>query len=381
MSTVNASTPFFVLKAWFTLLAIGLLLIPAQGQNRAKIEKELRKVIKLEPDLNLDDIPAYVVGIIHGDSTYVFGYGDTGIPGQRIPNEQTLFEIGGLTKIFTAALAEILAERNIICLDSSFNYYLPESYRNPHLKHTRLVDLLSHSSGLPKMPSEFGAYQKDGKNPYAYYSKKQLLQFYRDFVPSDTEGEYTYSHVNYALLEVALELRTQQSFEELLREYLLQPLQLGHTFIQAPTDSLVLAQGHSVGGQKSQAWSFASFAASEGGKSCAADLLQFVRYNLSASASPISPTLIKTHQKQTITDYNKRVFSAKGWHLIERRGYFDTLIHTGNTGGFRSFLAFIPESQTAVVILSNSEIATGGLGFLTLRLINNNFKRKKNKKH
>lgn len=358
-----------------------IFLFPFKGhsQTREKMEKEIGKIIKLEPSIHLENIPGYIIGVIKQDSTYIFGYGNTGTPQKTVPTRNTAFEIGGLSKVFTASLVEILVSEGQLHMDSSLNHYLPMIYQNREMGHVKLIDLLSHASGLPKMPTEFGAHEKEPNNPYAHYSKKDLLQFYKNFEPSPGLAKYNYSHVNFALLEVIIEQKLQRSFETVLREKLLNPLQLNQTFITA-SDTTLVAQGHSIGGQKSQPWRFSSFAGSEGIKSSMEDLLHFAKLNLSPTAHLLSPILQKTHEKRTMTDYSNRAFAAKGWHVLEKKRFYDTIIHTGNTSGFRSFFAFIPESQTAVIVLSNSEMATGGLGYLIMRMINANFNKRKVKR-
>ncbi len=358
------------------LLLSGATLCLAQGQE--KMAKEIKKLIKLEPSLKLDEIPGYVVGIVRKDSTYTYSYGDTQAINGSQPNPQSIFELGGLTKIFTASLLEVLVSENQIHLDAKLNSYLPTPYRNPRLEHLCLIDLVGHSSGLPKMPTEFGAQETEPNNPYSNYSKEDLAKFYRDFIPEQGEARYSYSHVNYALLEIAIEFKLQKSFEELMNEKILIPLGLEKSFMRTK-DSLQLIQGHSIGGQMSKPWNFPSFAGSEGMKSCLEDLIRFAQVNLSPTAHQLSPILQKTHAQLKVTDYSKKVFAAKGWHVLHRKN-FNILIHTGNTSGFRAFLGIIPETQTAVVVLSNSKRATGGLGFLLLRMINYNWNKRKAKR-
>ncbi len=348
----------------------------AQGEK--KMTKEIEKLIQLEPTLQLDEIPGYIIGIIQKDSSYTYSHGAAQVNVAGPPNPQSIFELGGVTKIFTASLLEILANENLIDLNSLLNSYLPIPYRNPRLDQLRLIDLVAHSSGLPKMPTEFGAQESAPNNPYRNYSKEDLAIFFRDFIPEDGEAEYAYSHVNYALLEIAIEFKLQKSFEALMNEKVLVPLGLEKSFMRSK-DSLQVIQGHSIGGQVSKPWDFPSFAGSEGMKSCLEDLMRFAQVNLTPTAHPLSPILQKTHKELQVTDYSKNVFAAKGWHRLQRKK-FNILIHTGNTSGFRSFLGIIPETKTAVVVLSNSKRATGGLGFLLLRMINYNWNKRKAKR-
>ena len=138
-----------------------------------------------------------------------------------------------------------------------------------------------------------------------------------------------------------------------------------------------MAQGHSVRGEPMSPWTFASFAASEGVKTSMHDLLRFVHFQMNEQAHALSSVLLRTQEKLEVSDYNKRFFAGKGWHIIERKKFYPTIAHTGSTSGFRSFIGFVPETQTAVILLCNSESTTGGLGYHILRMLNNNWKKKK----
>ncbi len=376
MDAINDRLGFRILLPFAWLYLALMLTAPASAQTRAKLEKELRKIIKYEPEIKLDKVKGYSIGILNGDSTYIFNYGYHNAAQNLAIDSQTQFELGGLTKVFTAALVEILMEEGLLHVDSSLQTYLPALCHNPGLAHLTVKDVLSHRSGFPKMPDEFGLHQTEVNNPYAHYRKTQLLDYYRNFQAQDTAVVYHYSHINYALLEIVCEMVSKKDFGTLLKEKLFSPLGMDQTTLAGMKN---MAQGHSINGQEVAPWQFSSFAAAEGLKSSMQDLLYFVRLQLSGGNHQLVPLLQRTQEKMIETDYSKWVAAAKGWHIVERRRFPPTIAHTGTTSGFRAFAAFIPDTQTAVVILSNSEASTGGLGYHILRMLNGNWKRKKRK--
>jgi CubicO group peptidase (beta-lactamase class C family) len=117
-------------------------------------------------------------------------------------------------------------------------------------------------------------------------------------------------------------------------------------------------------------WHFPSFAASEGIKSTAEDLIKYI------SSIFYSQTTNREMLSLNIPTFNSKLAYSNGWHIMKINKNFKAYISTGNTSGHSSFIGMIPETRTGVVILTNSPYGTKDLGLLVLRLINYNWKRK-----
>ncbi|MEO0776496.1 MAG: serine hydrolase [Bacteroidota bacterium] len=362
--------------AWTVGALLGLVPLHSTAQSRKKLEKEIQKIIRFEPEVSVDRVLGYSIGILVGDSSYVFNYGFRDRIGGAAVDATTRFEIGGLSKVFTATLVEVLVAEELLHPDSSLHHYLPPICHNPALAQLRLIDLIGHRSGFPKTPPDFALHQTQLDNPYAHYRKTELLDYYRHYAPPAEQRAYHYSHLNYALLEVICELVTQQDFGSLMEEKLLGPLGLTQSSFGVEGN---LAQGHRINGQAVAPWTFRAFAAAEGLKSSMQDLLRFIRLHLDGTELEWDSLLAGTREKITPTDYSKWVSAAGGWHVIERKRFPPTIAHTGSTSGCRAFAAFVPATRTAVVILTNSGESTGGLGYHLLRMLNHNWKIKKQK--
>ncbi len=358
---------------------ICFLLIPIvlPAQMAENLKEEIDKIIRHETKITRENTPGMIIGIIFRDSTFVFPYGSITKDTMESPDQHTLFEIGGLTKVFTAALIQSLVADSIMCLDSSLNSYLPDTLKNEKFNAT-IHNLLTHTSGLPKFPLEFGTYDDTPDNPYANYHKNNLADFYKHYDAMPSDGKYSYSNVGYALLELAIEHVTQQPFDQLMQERILQPLHLSETtFVLEPEGEARLAQGYNVGGIPVDPWRFASFNASEGLKSTAHDLLTFLRANMLLHSSKLDQLLVKQWETQLPTDLNRDTYIGLGWHVIRQKKFANIILHPGSTSGHRVYAGFVPKTQTGVVILTNSEYGIGGLGYLVLRMINFNWKKKK----
>ena len=347
------------------------------SQNTEDISVEIDKIIQYDTDITFERTPGWMIGIVIGDSTYILEYGSIDKINEVPPTPQTKFELGGSTKIFTASLIEILYDKGLMHPDSSLNHYLGPKLGNPQTDFITIQDLVQHTTCLPRMPLEFGVREKDANNPYANYKKADLIRFYQDCpcFPSK-KLEYNYSHVNYALLEIAIEQHLQKPFETVLNEYLFAPLGMKNTSIQI-FDNRALAKGYSIAGKEVAPWTYSSFGGSLGLKSNLEDLLLFAKANLKQSNDPLSNLLYQTHHPVVATKITKNTSIASGWHTTKHKRFYNSVIHSGTTSGHRSFIGLVKETNTAVVILSNSEYEMGGLGYLILRMINYNWKKRK----
>lgn len=349
------------------------------AQMREDLQKEIDKIIFHDTEINFDKIPGFVIGIIYQDAAFFYSYGSTTKDSLNKPDQESIFEIGGLTKVFTASLVNLLVEEGVMRYDSSLNHYLPPEYRNKKTSEITIYDFVIHTSGFPKLPLEFGVKKNEPNNPYASYTKEDLLDFYKSYIPTEEGfGKYHYSTLNYALLEVAIEFATKQNFEAVLKDKIFVPLNMKNSCLTINEDqSNQLCTGYTIAGIATPIWQFQSFGASEGVKSTADDLLKFLSCNLNQTHPKLAANFSQMHVQTIETELNKNAYMAKGWHVVKNKKYYDSLLHAGATSGQRAFMGFVKETQTAVVLLSNSEYGTEGLGYLILRLLNNNWKKRK----
>src|SRR5690606_4907143 len=111
--------------------------------------------------------------------TSVFYYGETEKGNKQLPDENTLFEIGSVSKTFTATLLAYLAQTQQISLDDPITQYLPDSIAvNPDLQRITLEQLANHTSGLPRMPDNLDTTETGNSlDPYSGYTKEQLYAY------------------------------------------------------------------------------------------------------------------------------------------------------------------------------------------------------------
>lgn len=342
---------------------------PSYGQVD-DLHQEISKIIRFDTEVNYQKTPGFIVSVIDNDQVYYYAFGSK-FPHQNVPLSHTdIFEIGSVTKVFTATLIHIFVNKGMIKMGDKVNKFLPDVYQNPRLEQLSLADLIYHRSSLPKRPSFFGKMEKDAKNPYAHYKKIELLQFYRDYIPKKKSFEY--SHTNYALLEVIIENITNKSFQDVIKDEIFAPLQMDASFVDfTENKDNIITPGFDRSTLSTQPWTFSSFKASEGIKSNSTDLVKFVNAFLQGQ----SPEYV-IPKSDDAESFNKRLGINMGWQTIHM-GDFDILTHTGKTSGHAAFIGMVRESKTAVIILANSSEGTEDLGLQILRMINHNWKRAK----
>ncbi len=299
-----------------------------------------------------------VIGVLEADGTRrVVTVGDTPYDGR------TLFEIGSIGKVFTGILLADMVERGEVRLDQPVAELLPPGVDVParNGRQIRLVDLSTHSSGLPRMPDNFSP--GDPGNPYKDYTTTQLYDFLRRHeLRRDVGADFEYSNVGVGLLGHALALRAGTSYEGLVTTRILQPLGMTSTKVTlSPADVARLAPGHSSSGEPVPNWDLSEALAGAGGlRSTADDMLAFLAANLSTDNETLGKAM---RRAQTIhfTGAGGQQ-GGLGWGMSMLKGERQVLTHTGGTGGYLTFVAVDPARRLAVVVLRNQIANSSRIG-------------------
>ena len=278
----------------------------------------------------------------------------------------TAFEIGSVSKTMTATLLAGLILQGKGSLDDPLASWLPEGTRVPDYQGQpiRLRHVVTHTSGLPALPSRLGATRLD--DPYADLDADALLaslgQARLDAAPGT---RYAYSNFASMLLSYAVARRAGSDFETLLRQRLFAPLGMERAYVNAPPPGARAATGHTPNGRPASAWHFATDLAGVGGvRATLDDMVAYVQAGLGWKGQALQPALQLTHQP--LSDAPPM---AMNW-MIARVNGRSVLAHEGGTGGFSSFVSIDPARARGVVILSDTTWnSIGGLGSLGLHLV------------
>ena len=289
-----------------------------------------------------------IVGLLEPDGRRrIIAHGSEG-PGGRALDAGSVLEIGSVSKVFLGVLLADMVRRREVELDEPVQRLLPAQVRVPvrNGKHITLLDLATHTSGLPPMPGNFPT--REGAHAYANYSMEKLFEWLSDYeLPRDPGATFEYSNV-ITLLGHALSLRAGAPYEALLRERVLGPLQLKHTSITlTPNMERRMTRGTNAAGDPQPYFVAPAFVASGGLKSTMSDMLEFAAANLTPADTRLHAVLRDSRRARRAIDQAGDSM-ALGWGAEN-----GTAGLSGGTFGFGSYLLVDPARRRAVVVLSN----------------------------
>ncbi|GAB2982986.1 hypothetical protein GCM10027049_19840 [Mucilaginibacter puniceus] len=307
------------------------------------------------------------LGIIKDGKVSTFNYGETTKGNNKLPDGNTLFEIGSITKTFTSILLAWYVNQGKVSLNDPITKFLPEpAASNPQLKDIKLINLSNHTSGLQSIPTNTELQRPyDQANPYKNYSKQLLFDYLAKCTLIANPGEkYAYSNLAPGLLGIILEKVSGKPYEQMVAEIITQPLGMKSTIQHIyPMLSPRFATVYDEEGNPTSPWDFDALAPAGALRSSMNDMLLYVKANLNTKGtSQLDKAIDLTHQ---IT-LNNDARIGLAWHIIVVGGV-DYYFHNGGTGGSSSFLAFNKSKQLGVVILSNAAESTDPIGVSLLR--------------
>jgi D-alanyl-D-alanine-carboxypeptidase/D-alanyl-D-alanine-endopeptidase len=168
---------------------LALSLAPARGWAQARPEESVSAILRDRVDVGRESL-GIVAGLIDGDRHSFFTCGQSGSENNRPLDADTVFEIGSITKVFTALLFADMVVRREVSPDDPVAKFLPREAQVPEFdgKPITLLDLATYTSGLPRMPSNFRP--ADKSNPYADYTVAQLYDFLSGYKLSFAPGTH-----------------------------------------------------------------------------------------------------------------------------------------------------------------------------------------------
>ena len=348
---------------WSTLLAslpvLGAISAGAR-HARAQAPSDVAIEAMVQERVNRKQAVGLVVATLDRGKTKVFIAGSSG--SNSVPlGINTVFEIGSITKVFTAALLADMVARGEVRFEDPVRRFLPGFARVPTRKgkEITLLDLATQFSGLPRLPDNL--HPKDPANPYADYTVDQLYAFLSGYTLTRDIGErFEYSNLGLGLLGHALALRAGKTYEQLLRERILDPLDMKDTRIALSRSMRNrLAPGHDDAGVKTGNWDLPTLAGAGALRSTAADMLKFLAANLDTRATPVTKALAMTRGARR--DISGPMKIGLGWQILNPFGR--TIVwHNGGTGGYRAFIGLDPESERGAVVLSNQSVSSDDIG-------------------
>lgn len=286
----------------------------------------------------------------------------------RLITPDTPFEIGSVTKVFTALLlAESERKGKVSREDAAAKFLLPaDDPAQAALAKITLRSLTTHTAGLPRLPANIGPNPDANPDPYAAYDRAALIAGLRLHGPGSPVGRtLAYSNFGVAVLGEALGAAWGMSYADALRDQVLQPLGMTATTVgltgrPAPAD---LAPGH-VGGRRVPNWTFQACAPAGALRSSARDMARFLVACLADEKGALQGAIAATLQRQRANEEMGGAIGL-GWMLTEDAER-PVVWHNGATAGSHAFVAFSPKTGAGVAILANVQRGSEALGFALL---------------
>jgi CubicO group peptidase (beta-lactamase class C family) len=303
-------------------------------------------------------VPGVGVGITLGNRRYANGYGVTNIDHPMPVTQDTLFQIGSTTKTFTATAVMQLVEHGTLDLDVPVRRYLP-AFRLKDPEATRKVTLrhlLTHMGGWI---GDF--FVNTGWGQDALEKVVSQMSRIKQLTPIGTV--WSYSNSGFYVAGRIIEKVTRLTFEEAIKEMILDPLEMDHSFFY-PHDVLFhsFVVGHWTDGRKStvaKPWRMSRSGVAAGGLVCSAvDQLKWAAFNMGDGKAPSGKRLLKKSTLQLMQREQVYVGSMTesiglAWMLNHVDG-MKIVRHGGTTNGQLSAFVMVPERKFAVTVLTNS---------------------------
>jgi len=321
------------------------------------------------------DKQALVVGVYKDGRFHIKGYGVTSRESDSVPDAQTVFEIGSITKIFTASLLQVLSDKGVVSLDSTLNELIgDDTALSEQVANINLKQLATHTSGLPRLPKSMLTKVEElaGKDnvlddPYSYLGPEYMFDYLKSAPDAKASGKFAYSNFGVGLLGHVLEKVTNETYENLLVKEIFAPLGMQSTGITVtPEAEQHFAHGHDAKGDATGRWTSKALGAAGAVNSNMTDMLTFVQASLtSGTAANLR------FEKMRVPLYKGK--TGLGWL---QPGFFEKLFgsrnsvwHNGTTGGFSSYISIDPIDNSGLVILSNRAMDVGIYGLMLNREI------------
>lgn len=337
-------------------------------------EQEIKKLVdqNFKPLLEKYDVPGMAVGVIQNNKKYEMYYGLQSVQDKKAVNSNTIFELGSVSKLFTATAGGYAKTKGTLSFDDTPGKYWKE-LKNTSIDQVNLLQLATYTSG--NLALQF---------PDEVKTDQQVLTFFKDWKPKNPIGEYRqYSNPSIGLFGKVVALSMNKPFDQVLEKTIFPELGLKHSYVNVPkTQMQNYAFGYNQENQPIRVNPGPLDAPAYGVKSTLPDMLKFINANLNPQKYPvdIQRAINETHQGfyqvgtmyqalgweefsypaplQTLLDSNSEqiVMKPNKVTAISKEPSVKMFHKTGSTNGFGTYVVFIPKENIGLVMLTNKRI-------------------------
>ncbi|WP_139844422.1 ADC family extended-spectrum class C beta-lactamase [Acinetobacter baumannii] len=337
-------------------------------------DQEIKKLVdqNFKPLLEKYDVRPMAVGVIQNNKKYEMYYGLQSVQDKKAVNSSTIFELGSVSKLFTATAGGYAKNKGKISFDDTPGKYWKE-LKNTPIDQVNLLQLATYTSG--NLALQF---------PDEVKTDQQVLTFFKDWKPKNSIGEYRqYSNPSIGLFGKVVALSMNKPFDQVLEKTIFPALGLKHSYVNVPkTQMQNYAFGYNQENQPIRVNPGPLDAPAYSVKSTLPDMLSFIHANLNPQKYPadIQRAINETHQGRYQVN---TMYQALGWEEFSYPATLQTLLDsnseqivmkpnkvtaiskepsvkmyhkTGSTTGFGTYVVFIPKENIGLVMLTNKRI-------------------------
>lgn len=356
----------------FSLLVSTLFLTEtAQAVNSSEhLKSEVDK--QAERLMTEYNIPGMAFGVIIDGKSHFYNYGLADKQRNQPVSKDTIFEVGSVSKVFTATLASYAELNGTLSLDDTADKYIPY-LKNSAIGSTKLIDLATYSAG--GLPLQV---------PDNIENNKELLQYYKSWQPEfPVNSTRLYSNASIGLFGHIAALSMDTDYTELMENKLLPSLGMSNTFVNVPADKMNnYAFGYNKADEPIRVNPGMLDAEAYGIKSTSADMTRYLAMNM--GLLPLDDQMQQALDSNRKGYYQTKHFTqGLGWEMyplpttsqrLMAGNSTETILNpqpiqvnkppmlvlnnawvnkTGSTNGFGAYIAYMPTEKTGIVILAN----------------------------
>ena len=362
------------MKAKAALLSGAIFLAMASGGRSADPRDRVETIVNqtIVPLMAKEQIPGMAVGIVANGTPYAFTYGVASTRTMQPITSKTLFEVGSVSKTFTATLASYAQLRGKLSFSQSVGGYLPALAGTPFGNAT-LINLGTHTAG--ELPMQV---------PDAADSEAALIDYLRAWRPTGSGVYRVYSNIGIGILGLITAKSMGGDFAALEEQQLFPALGLSNTYINVPRSKMPeYAQGYRSDGTPIRMVPGELWQETYGVRTCVADLNRYIEANM--GLIQVDPrwerALLQTHvgyfQAGVMTQdliWEQYPYPVALKTLLDGTAMIGKAVpatalrpalqpeaatwlnKTGSTNGFSTYIAFVPAQRVGIVILANKSL-------------------------
>ena len=347
-----------------------LLLVAGHCMADERLDNAVQAAVT--PIMQQQQIPGMAIAITVNGQPHYFNYGLASKETGQSVTQDTLFEIGSVSKTFTATLAAYANATGKFSLSDKASQVLP-ALRGSALDNITVLQLGTYTAG--GLPLQF---------PAEFDTPDTMLGYFKQWKPTYGAGTHRqYSNPSIGLFGYLAAQRMGAPFDEVMEKTLLPKLGLSHTWLKVPqTEMGLYAQGYNKENKPVRVGPGALGSEAYGVKTSATDMLRFVEVNLKTSnlEQPLQQAIATTHtgyytvggmtqglgwERYTYPVTLEKLLAGNSTEMVMQAHKVEWLNppepqpdnvlfnKTGSTGGFGTYVAFVPSKDIGIVILAN----------------------------